>query len=410
MLNFVVLKNLEKMKARIYTNVAVATNKRGEHTVNLIIDRGGKRMKLSTGMKSKQHFTGREFPPTEKSHRMKTTALNRLLVDVEDICTKNDTATNDEVLELVTERITGMPREKNLPTLVSLLRDYAEGKKQQTAAIYRTTADRVEEYDPDADTDITPAWLEDFERYMRHSRGMMQNSIAIHMRNIRTVMNKARRDGITQNYPFINYKVREERKVEVGDLTVEELRQLRDYKVEPWQEIHRDLFMLSFYLAGVNIGDLLLCKGLTHGRFVCRRQKTGQPVDLPVCPEAMAIINKYRGKNYLLNVLDTYSNYRDFIGHINRALKKIGTSEIVPDKLGRMRKVVYHPLFPDITTYTARYTFASIAANELDIPEDQIGRCMGHAWTQHVTSRYISRNRKKTDEVVAKVVNFVSEK
>ena len=35
------------MKARIYTNVAVATNKRGEHTVNLIIDRGGKRMKLS---------------------------------------------------------------------------------------------------------------------------------------------------------------------------------------------------------------------------------------------------------------------------------------------------------------------------------------------------------------------------
>ena len=33
--------------------------------------------------------------------------------------------------------------------------------------------------------------------------------------------------------------------------------------------------------------------------------------DIKVEPEAMEIINKYRGKNYLINVLDRYDNYKD---------------------------------------------------------------------------------------------------
>ena len=166
--------------------------------------------------------------------------------------------------------------------------------------------------------------------------------------------------------------------------------------------------MLSFYLGGVNAGDLLLCKGLTNGRFVEKRQKTGELIDVPVCPEAMQIIEKYKGKNYLLCVMDGYKDYHDFTSRWDKALKKIGTTEIVPDKVGRRRKVVYHPLFPHITTYTARYTFASIAANECEIPTETIGKCLAHAWSKNtVTARYISDDRRKVDQAFALVLDKV---
>lgn len=166
--------------------------------------------------------------------------------------------------------------------------------------------------------------------------------------------------------------------------------------------------MLSFYLAGVNVGDLLLSPGLRDGRFVFRRQKTGQYVDLPVVPEARRIIEKYKGRDHLLSVMDGRADYHSFMRRWNIALKKIGTQEVVPDKIGKRRKIIYHPLFPDITTYTARYTFASIAANDLDISEVQIGRCLGHSWSKTVTARYIADDRSKVDMVVRRVAEYVN--
>ena len=65
------------------------------------------------------------------------------------------------------------------------------------------------------------------------------------------------------------------------------------------------------------------------------------------------------------------------------------------------------PLFPDITYYWARFSWATIAA-ELDIPEKTIGAAMGHSTGKSVTSIYIRVNmRKKTDEANQKVINYV---
>jgi integrase len=147
---------------------------------------------------------------------------------------------------------------------------------------------------------------------------------------------------------------------------------------------------------------------LTNGRFVEKRQKTGELIDVPVCEEAIQIIEKYKGKNYLLCVMDNYKDYHDFTSRWDKALKKIGTTEIVPDRVGRRRKVVYHPLFPNITTYTARYTFASIASNDCEIPTETIGKCLAHAWSKNtVTARYISDDRRKVDQAFALVMEKV---
>jgi len=163
---------------------------------------------------------------------------------------------------------------------------------------------------------------------------------------------------------------------------------------------------------------MLNCKGLTNGRLVYRRSKTGHLFDLPVYPEAQEIINRYAGKRHLLSFIEDFESkytkerlakmkhpyYRKIVESWNVGLKKIGNLSLKKGKGVRSVKV-YEPLFGGVTTYWARHTFATLAA-ELDIPRDTIAMCLGHEWADN-TAVYIAPNRKKVDQAVRKVIDYV---
>lgn len=157
---------------------------------------------------------------------------------------------------------------------------------------------------------------------------------------------------------------------------------------------------------GINAVDLLLCKRLTNGRFVGKRAKTSAPIDLPVENETMNIINRYKEKDWLLSPMDGRTNYRSFEHMWNDNLKKTGRSEKLKDKVGKMRKIIYHPLFGSdfqITTYVTRYSFASIAAL-IGVDRETIALCLSHSWAD-ITDHYINYGHKRVDEVVRKVID-----
>ena len=182
--------------------------------------------------------------------------------------------------------------------------------------------------------------------------GMKINAYAIHIRNIRAVFNYAIDEEITTLYPFRKFKIKKE-ETRKRSLTIEQIRVLKAYPCEEFEERYRDLFMLSFYLIGINIGDMLLLKeeNIVNGRIEYHRRKTGKLYSVKIEPEAQGIIDRYKGRQYLLNVLDEYSNYKDFISRINKALKNIGPFE----RKGLGGKKVRQPLFPDLSTYWARH-------------------------------------------------------
>ena len=371
----------------------------------------GRRFRVKTDIRCEQKPVGLLFPRSERSSVAKSARLRDLYDQIEAYALQNPHMRADRLKDAVLMIVKGRGSAKHGKVFADYILEFAETKdNRSTRILYELTHKKVVEFDALATfSSIDEQWLEDFERYYKN-QGMSVNGIAQQLRNIRAVFNFCRKRKYTQEYPFLTYRIKEEM-VAPNSLTVDQLRTLRDYPCEAWQEIYRDLFMLSFYLGGVNAGDLLLCKGLKNGRFVEKRQKTGELIDVPVCAEALQIIQKYRGKNYLLSVMDGYKDYHDFTSRWDRALKKIGTTEIVPDKVGRRRKLVYHPLFPSITTYTARYTFASIAANDLEIPTETIGKCLAHAWSKNtVTARYISDDRRKVDQAFEKVIRYVEEK
>lgn len=375
----------------------------------------GRRFRVKTDIRCEQKPVGLLFSRTERNSVAKSARLRELYDQVEAFGLQNPHMRSDRlkdaVLQIVKGASIGCKLRMQAKVFADYISEFADTKdNKSTRILYELTRKKVMEFDALATfATIDEQWLDDFSRHYK-GQGMSVNGIAQQLRNIRAVFNYCRKRRYTQDYPFLTYRIKEER-VAPNALTVDQLRTLRDYPCEAWQEIYRDLFLLSFYLGGVNAGDLLLCKGLTNGRFVAKRQKTGELIDVPVCAEAMIIINKYRGENYLLCVMNNYKDYHDFTSRWDKALKKIGTTEIVPDKVGRRRKVVYHPLFPSITTYTARYTFASIAANDLEIPTETIGKCLAHAWSKNtVTARYISDDRRKVDKAFEMVIKYVGEK
>ena len=232
---------------------------------------------------------------------------------------------------------------------------------------------------------------------------MKQNSVAIHLRNIRAVINWAIEEGLTQNYPFKQFKVKYE-KTRKRNLTIEQLRTLRDYPCEEFQKQYRDLFMLMFYLIGINTKDLLNLrhKDLVNGRIEYTRAKTGKHYSVKVEPEAMEIIKRYKGKNYLLTPLDRYKDHMNWLHHCNDALKTIGKTY----KIGV--KTSGNALFPDLSTYWSRHTWSTIAA-ELDTPIDVIAHALGHEIPGlDVTSIYIHFNEKKVDDANRKVIDLVN--
>ncbi len=248
--------------------------------------------------------------------------------------------------------------------------------------------------------DMTVEWLTGFDSFMAET-APSKNSRNIHFRNIRTVFNEAIEDNITSFYPFRRFKIKGEVTAK-RDLTVEELRRLVYFDCEDCAVKYRDYFMLMFYLMGINNIDLCHLKEITKGRLEFHRTKTHHFFSMKIEPEAMALIEKYRGENWLLDILDHWSSDEFFRKKMNKHLQKIGPVS----RSGLGGKKTYSPLFPKLTTYYARHSWASIASS-LDIPIETISAGLGHEYGNRITAIYINYDNRKVDIANRKVIDWV---
>lgn len=244
-------------------------------------------------------------------------------------------------------------------------------------------------------------WLEGFSSYM----GGSANYQSIHLRNIRTVYNHAIKRDVAkyEYYPFRKYTIKKE-KTAKRDITPIQLAEIADMELLPYQERYRDIFLLSIYLMGINMVDLLhlTADNLVGDRLYYKRSKTKRLYDIKVEKEAIDIINRYRGKKYLLNFLDT-SKYDSILSRINKNLKELG-----PTQLGKHGKKTKDNRYKFLSSYYCRHTWATLAAY-LEIPKETIAACLGHGGND-VTDIYINFDRQKIDDANRKVIDFIQEK
>jgi integrase len=276
-------------------------------------------------------------------------------------------------------------------------------EKESTKDIYHQTLLKIELFSPGklAFSDINIIWLKGFEQFLK-GQGLSVNSINLHIRNIRAVFNDAiNEDKAEQNlYPFRKFKLKSE-ETRKRSLTIDQLRAIRDWPCEPHEQQYIDIFMLMFYLRGINMIDLAGLTKIDNGRVEFRRAKTGRLYSIKIEPEAEAIINKYRGKNFLLNINERYSNYKNYLHRMNRNLKEFGYTRV-----GKRGKKDKEGAFPFLSTYYTRHTWATLAAY-LEIPKETIAAALGHG-KKDVTDIYISFDQNKIDEANRRVIDYLN--
>lgn len=381
-------------------------NSNGMYSIVLIL-KNKNVIRVSTPYKSvPENWQDGQYNKKEINYQRKNNHLKdiiqkaeRLIIEVsENNRVVSDAYLRDKLKEIVKGKI---PIDK---VFVDYIDEFAKTKlNARTVDIYIQTKNKIQKFDSDCKfEDIDRAWLTKFERWMIDS-GMKTNACSVHMRNIRAVFNYCIDEEYTTLYPFRKFKIKKE-ETRKRSLTVEQLRTLRDYPCEEYQIRYRDIFMLMFYMIGINAIDLFHAKDsdVVDGRLEYKRSKTGKLYSVLIQPEAQAIIDKYKGKNYLLNVLDEYKNYKDFLHRMGDALKDIGPME----RKGLGGKKIRQPLFPDISSYWARHTWATIAAS-LDISKEVISAGLGHEIGSSITSIYIDFNMKKVDDANRAVIDYV---
>lgn len=358
---------------------------------------------------SEKEWNGNEYSVRAQNYKPRNIVARGIINKAETVIftleqqEKLKSTTDKALKKLIEDAISS--KVENQKTFLYYLDEFVSKKTNQgTKSIYTTTRNKIEEYDSHCTFEsMDKSWLENFEAWM--AKTMKVNAYAIHLRNIRSVFNYAIDEEYTTLYPFRRFSIKKE-ETRKRSLTAEQLRLLRDYPCEEYQIRYRDMFMLMFYLIGVNAADLFNAKhsALVNGRFEYKRAKTGKLYSIKVEPEAQAIIEKYKGKDYLLNIMDEYGNYKDFLHRMGIGLKQIGETE----RKGLGGKKSRNPLFPDLSSYWARHTWATVAA-ELDVPKEVIDHALGHSWANSTTTDiYIRFDMKKVDEANRKVIDFVN--
>ena len=235
--------------------------------------------------------------------------------------------------------------------------------------------------------DLTSRFLREYEAWLRQERyiTVRQNKTAkqayktikksalndtgIHsyMGIIQSVFNAAllhfndyeKGDIIITNDPFKVYTIPAVLEAKKRAVDVDIIRKIYNYspinKRKRTTMFTRDIYILSFLLAGMNAVDMLNCR-MVNGRIEYERQKTKDRrkdnafISVYVHPLALPIINKYRdlsGKN-LFDFYKRYSNVRNLTKGIHRGMRSLC------EELG----IDY------IQFYSARHSFATIARNE----------------------------------------------
>lgn len=237
-------------------------------------------------------------------------------------------------------------------------------RKRSTKENLMTTVTVLQEFRPGLDfKDITYTFLKDFEVHLKE-KGNSVNTVAKHMRQLRTLVNEAINQGyIPSNaYPFRKYKIKQA-KGRKEFLTPDELKRLENLDVDKKLRHVLDAFLFCCY-TGLRYSDF--CQ-LTPENIIrvngkrwlyFKSVKTDVEIRLP-------LHLLFEGK--ALAVLERYDIVTDFakIGpnsEANKYLAQLAT-------LARIRK--------HITYHTARHTCATLLVHQ-GVPITTVQKLLGH--------------------------------
>lgn len=272
----------------------------------------------------------------------------------------------------------GLPSEYAKPTLIKYT-----NTKLRLSEYMRAKYNRTDLFLYELDLEF----IRGFEIYLKQEFKNSQTTCYKHYQRFTRMIKYCQQKGYLQKYPFDDYKIKLPKK-EVEFLTVDEIRKIESTHFEIERlEVVKDLFIFSCYsgLAFMEVSNLsednLFIGNDGEVWLKMIRQKTKKEFKVPLLPQALKIIEKYRDHPLSLRrrkLLPIPSNQR-----FNAYIQEVG------DICGIKKKLHHH---------LARKSFSVSIALANNVPIESLSRMLGHASVAVTLQAYASITDEKISE------------
>jgi integrase/recombinase XerD len=264
-------------------------------------------------------------------------------------------------------------------------------------------------------TEITPSWLESFEKYMIDKNSRSTTTVGMYLRALRFVYNKAIAEEAIQEtiYPFGSdkYIIPESENVKKA-LDREQLSKL--FRAEPrtFEQVKaKDFWLFSYFCNGINIKDIAALRygNIKNDKFTFYRAKTfrtakkkRKEITVYLNDYTKSIIKKYGNpdtapENLIFDIIsdnntatENFKKVNNFVRYINQHIKKLAIAEGLPK---------------DISVYFARHTFSTMAIRN-GATIEFISNALGHTDIKTTQSYFAGFEDKKLKEFAENLMNF----
>lgn len=380
-------------------------NKRGEFPIYIMINHANSNTLVATGIScSLKNYDGSDMMHTLAPKAPNAKAANKYIADLFNEVQQfiYDLDRSGRLDKMNCKELRMAFEQRNAPEVV-------EPKATFTSHFENITATKVGKYRKSFDyailwlhrfhaepinyDELDFAFLRRFDNYLQQN-GISANSRGIIFRNMRTALNDAINNELTDRYPFRQFKIPHAVKDKTY-LRLNDFRQLLAYQpTTAGQQAAKDLFLLSFYLCGANPIDIFNMQPPRNGYISFVRTKTQSKsqseINILLQPEAIEIIERHKGTTRLLDFIERYKDYENFYHLMGKKLREIATATNIEG----------------LTFYWARYSWATFAS-KIGIDESVIGRALGHAPSSLAGRVYITFDWERVDEANRRVIDYL---
>lgn len=241
---------------------------------------------------------------------------------------------------------------------------------------------------------ISPMTIEKFRKGIS---GFSNATIQMRLSHLKACINDAIRDGLVKYdiHPFAYIKMPKSPARQL-DLTIEEFVKIKNFETRYKKlSLARDIFLLSFYLGGINLVDLVDADfsdtTFSYERIKTANKKQGEKVVIFSLPEnARVIVKKYIKRNGKLDFgyKFTYSNFQKYL---NKCLKGLAK---------------HLDIKSNITYYSARKTFAQFAF-DLGIRTEIVEYCIGQSMKENrPIYNYVRVMQRQADAAMRRIIDY----
>ncbi len=410
-------------KAEVYSH-----QKKADGTYNIKIRVTHKRQKKylpTPWYVSKEDLTRALKIKNQKYLDMIEDTLRRYRKICNDVGEGLNTMSVDQVVDLITRDDTSKAFDLDI---VAYTKEYIEKLKAAgrtgNAKIYQIALNsltRFAERDSISIKEITVKFLNDWIEWiplhpLRETDKRGSRAQGLYLAQLRAIYNRAKKEFNDEEAGVIRIPFSPFNKVDIPKpaisrkraLSVEQMRALAKL---PYTTIlqpglnrfnfAKDVFLISFFLVGINAADLYTLTDCKGGRITYQRQKTRNrradraEISIKIEPEAMALLNKYRDPTgeRVFNFYRHYSSVDTFATALNIGLKRVGEALNIED----------------LEFYAARHSWATIANNDANINKYTVHEALNHVdEDMKATDIYIRKNFQNIDRANRAVLDLLA--